>query len=246
MFSATIFTFLQFIAQRDDVNKYKYYICKWEISKNKNIIFIKNKILIFATLATILFIGNSCSKDDDGITPPSLPECNESGLPINIENNCIVYKTYDNNIIELKNSDVFAGAVIVSNTYSDTDGFGTILFDSEVEVIEDDAFKNCYNLISMVIPNSVKIIGGNAFYDCDELTSITIPNSVFSIGEYAFFDCGNLINIYAESATPPDASDNIIYWFFYNPTLYVPTGSKTAYEITYPWDQFSNIVEMDF
>lgn len=92
-------------------------------------------------MATILFIGNSCSKDDDGITPPSLPECNESGLPINIENNCIVYKTYDNNIIELENSDVFAGAVIESNTYSDTDGFGTILFDSEVEVIEDDALK---------------------------------------------------------------------------------------------------------
>ena len=48
--------------------------------------------------------------------------------------------------------------------------------------IEYSAFRYCYSLISITIPNSVTSIGHYAFASCLYLTSITIPNSVTSIG----------------------------------------------------------------
>ncbi|MBQ9084209.1 MAG: leucine-rich repeat domain-containing protein [Clostridia bacterium] len=59
----------------------------------------------------------------------------------------------------------------------------------------DYAFRNCYNLTSVTIPDSVTSIGSYAFYDCDSLTSVTIPDSVTSIGRYAFYYCDSLTSI---------------------------------------------------
>ena len=60
-----------------------------------------------------------------------------------------------------------------------------------------EAFVNCKELTSVIIPNSVTSIGQNAFRDCNGFTgSLTIPNSVTIIGSYAFKGCsgfkGNL------------------------------------------------------
>src|SRR5207248_5062301 len=57
------------------------------------------------------------------------------------------------------------------------------------------AFKNCFGLRNVTIPNSVTNIGGYAFNNLSfnfppqpglGLTSVTIPNSVTSIGNGAF------------------------------------------------------------
>ena len=61
--------------------------------------------------------------------------------------------------------------------------------------IEDMAFYECSNLISIVIPNSVTSIGRSAFYGCSGLTLITIPDGVENIGEYAFYGCSGLTTI---------------------------------------------------
>lgn len=60
--------------------------------------------------------------------------------------------------------------------------------DSELEVIDDEAFSNSYNLNSMVIPDKVKKIGDNAFYECLELNQLIISNNseLVSIGNFAF------------------------------------------------------------
>ena len=64
-----------------------------------------------------------------------------------------------------------------------------------VTSIGDFAFRGCYDLRSMTIPNSVTSIGKYAFYHCSGLTSITIGNSVTSIGELAFAGCSSLTSI---------------------------------------------------
>ena len=62
----------------------------------------------------------------------------------------------------------------------------------KVTSIGDYAFRECYDLTSVAIPNSVTSIGESAFWYCSGLTSITIPNSVTSIGQGAFYGCSGL------------------------------------------------------
>ena len=74
-----------------------------------------------------------------------------------------------------------------------------------VTSIGDGAFRGCWGLTSVTIPNSVTSIGGSAFYGCSGLTSVTIPNSVTSIrggafgGGAAFGSCSGLTSIKVES-----------------------------------------------
>ena len=58
------------------------------------------------------------------------------------------------------------------------------------------AFKYCFSLTSVTIPNSVTSIEDSAFAYCTSLTSITIGNSVTSIGYAAFNGCYKLVEVY--------------------------------------------------
>ena len=66
---------------------------------------------------------------------------------------------------------------------------------SGVTSISDSAFKKCYSLSSITIPDSVTSIGGYAFQYCYSLSSITIPDSVTSISDSAFEECYSLSSI---------------------------------------------------
>ncbi len=113
--------------------------------------------------------------------------------------------------------------------------------------IGNSAFKNCTDLTSVTIPNSVTTIGNSAFVNCTKLTSVSIPNSVTSIGKRAFSNCTNLKHIYSHNSIPPTADDNTFdSATFSDATLYIPTGSLSAYQEADVWKEFSNIVEMDF
>ena len=69
-----------------------------------------------------------------------------------------------------------------------------------VTSIGEKAFKDCYYLSSVTIPNTVKDIEDWAFWRCTSLKSVTIPNSVERILYGAFEDCSGL-----ESITIPES-----------------------------------------
>ncbi len=54
------------------------------------------------------------------------------------------------------------------------------------------AFKDCYNLNSVIISDGVTSIGEYAFSGCDSLIIVTIPGSVTQIDTYAFQGCDYL------------------------------------------------------
>lgn len=109
------------------------------------------------------------------------------------KNNEIWYTPVDNAIVEPYNRNAFGYANIVSNSYQD--GRYIITFDREITEIGYDAFWDCDNLLSVIIPESVTVIGSYAFQDCNNLLSVIIPESVTVIGSSAFSGCGCLTDV---------------------------------------------------
>jgi hypothetical protein len=65
-----------------------------------------------------------------------------------------------------------------------------------VTSINNSAFYNCENLISVTMPNSVNTaIGSGTFQNCKNLTTITLSNNIPSIGGSAFAGCTSLPGI---------------------------------------------------
>jgi len=124
----------------------------------------------------------------------------------------------------------------------------SVTIPNSVTSIGEGAFLNCLALTSITIPNSVTTIGNNAFASCDGLTSVTIPSSVTFIGAWAFSGCGNLTSVTVKSKTPITTSEEFAYSFPFsnraNATLYVPEGSKAAYQAAAYWNEFKEIVEI--
>ena len=61
--------------------------------------------------------------------------------------------------------------------------------------IFSEAFSNCTNLISVIIPDGVTKIGKSAFDGCTNLTSVNISDAVTSIGQRSFYKCEGLTSV---------------------------------------------------
>lgn len=142
------------------------------------------------TLLFAMFFGlTACSKDNDpdviDITP-SL-ELTEDGYFDGI----MYYQIISNSAKEVAISKVNKSATTVTipqkvkiegNTY-------------KCSTIGENAFKECENLTSVVIPNSITSIRKSAFDGCISLSSVSIPNSVSSIEDYAFRSCKSITSL---------------------------------------------------
>ena len=61
--------------------------------------------------------------------------------------------------------------------------------------IGDQAFRDCSELASVVIPNSVTKIGNEAFQSCKSLILAYLPDGLTSIGDWAFSGCSGLTSL---------------------------------------------------
>ena len=109
-----------------------------------------------------------------------------------------------------------------------------------VTSIEDYAFYGCTSLVSIDMP-SVTSIEDYAFYDCTSLTFVDIPASVTSIG-WSAFSSFDLTSVFCHWQEPLELESDPFSVHY--ATLYVPAGTKSAYETVYPWSEFENIVGM--
>ena len=71
----------------------------------------------------------------------------------------------------------------------------SVIIPNSVTYIGNAAFKECINLTFVTIPYSVTEIGPDAFSRCYSLTTIFIPSSVTKIGAFAFEFCSGLTSI---------------------------------------------------
>ena len=134
-------------------------------------------------------------------------------------------------------------AIIETETNSLILGCQNTIIPGTVTSIGDYAFSHCSGLKSVTIPNSVTSIGEEAFFECHGLTSVIIGSGVTSIGEDAFRECNRLIYVKVKNPRPAkygkgafSGKGDII--------LYVPVGSKAAYEAADYWNEFKEIIEV--
>lgn len=81
--------------------------------------------------------------------------------------------------------------------------------------IDDNAFRSCTQLQSVVVPASVTEIGKYAFYACYALTGLALPEGLKTIGDYAISACTNLPEIVLPSTLTTIKSRA----FYYNKKL---------------------------
>jgi len=102
----------------------------------------------------------------------------------------------------------------------------TFVIPNGVTKIEKNAFSQCTNLTSIIIPDSVTNIGEGAFYYTN-LINITLPNSVTFIGNNAFNCCENLSVINVNNANTVYSSENGILYNKAKTTLIKYPDKKT-------------------
>lgn len=81
---------------------------------------------------------------------------------------------------------------IGENAFSDCRNLKSIIIPEGVVYIGNAAFYNCPNLESVLLPESLTSIGTSAFNGCISLEELTIPKSVVKMEKNVFFGCLNL------------------------------------------------------
>lgn len=139
------------------------------------------KIVLASLLCVaVVFIGAlaACGGDNQA------PDGDSNPHPASTSD--LTFTLLDNGTYSVKaNNKDLAGSLTIPATYNG----------KNVTSIGSEAFRNCYGLTSVEIPDSVTEISGLAFDGCHALNSVNIPNSVTYIGSYAFESCYNLTSV---------------------------------------------------
>jgi len=92
---------------------------------------------------------------------------------------------------------LFKGRVIEIDNYAFRNNFQikSVVIPEGVVSIGDYAFENCKNLEIVVLPQSLKTIGRGTFMHCDNLKSIVLPSTVTSLSVEIFACCYSLESI---------------------------------------------------
>ncbi len=119
--------------------------------------------------------------------------------------NLIIPKEVSNNGIN------YTVTAIDNNAFSNCTELETVIIPDHVIIIGDEAFYNCNNLRSVKLGENVKKIGISAFLSCSQLQQINLPNSLTEILKHAFSNCHSLVEIVI-----PDNVTKIDAYTFYS------------------------------
>ncbi len=112
-----------------------------------------------------------------------------------------------------------------------------------VTAIADNAFKSKDGLLSVIIPEGVTSIGHNAFQSCGDLKDVVLPSTLTSIAPDAFTGYSTMVNVISYMQAPVRVTGENTFSNRDKATLYVPAGTKSAYEASNRWNEFQYIKE---
>ena len=153
--------------------------------------------------------------------------------------NCTSLQTVNYNAINCTNSyPVFLGCT----------AFTTLNIGNQVKTISDYAFNNCSSLQTVnynAINCTTMGIYNAVFSDCTAFTTLNIGNQVETIPNSAFYGCSSLTSITSLAIIPPILSGSTFYGVPKNIPVYVPCGTKPAYQAAAYWSSFTNLVDIN-
>jgi len=180
---------------------------------------VKRKILLSFILLLLSCLLTGCFSDlgyilQRSVEYYSLPKVNPKALvfayELNDKNEAVIIglhgrkhdSGYEGGKFDLKipsTVDKYKVTAVDDFAFYNCCNFLSVTIAEGVTSIGEHAFEACPSLRSVNFPDTLITIGGHAFVSCD-LKSIIIPNSVTSIGWYAFSNNPNL-----KSATIPES-----------------------------------------
>ena len=182
-----------------------------------------------ASLTSITFLGNAPSLGNNAFSNIS-PEAKiyieltatgfgetfgglpvDSGLPY-------TYEIVGNTVTITDCEETASGELVIPGTID-----GRL-----VTAIGKDAFRDCFDLTSITIPEGVISIGDSAFRACTHLKGFAIPGTVESIGDYAFLNCTSLTSFNVASSNRFFSSENGVLFNKEKSELIVCGGGKTG------------------
>ncbi len=184
---------------------------------------------------SVTYIGSSTFSYCSALTGITIPN-KITTIPNNLFYNCSELTTI--NLPDIVNS-------IESYAFSKCSKLTTIAIPDSVKSIESSVFENCSSLTEITIPDAVESIKKYAFSGCSKLDSVNIPEAIVSIGMRAFKNCAGLNAISVNNKIPDNVTLGSSVFQNVNKntcTLYVPSGTKEAYQAANQWKDFTNIV----
>jgi len=121
---------------------------------------------------------------------------------------------------------------------------GILSIPSSVNNIGSSVYQDCTGISGkLVLPNSLTIIRNCTFGWCSGLTELVIGSKVNAIESEAFTDCHGIKKVSIASVVPPTIAANSFGFDKSTCALYVPIGSRTAYNNDLYWGDFGQILE---
>lgn len=173
---------------------------------------------------TITTIGDQAFLNCDALTTITLPDSIE-----NIYSGAFQDCSYVTEV-NVPNKNIYFGSSCLSRMRN----LEEFIFPDATTTIEQQVFWECSNLKYVKLPTNISQLKSSTFYLCTSLPSIEIPANVTAIAYNCFTGCESLTEMTILATTPPTlASINAISTA--TTTIYVPAGSKTAYETADKW-----------
>ncbi|WP_455586695.1 leucine-rich repeat domain-containing protein [Bacteroides sp.] len=157
-------------------------------------------------------------------------------------------------------------STIGDGVFMDCMNLSNITLPEKIPTINKLAFAHCIKLKDIEIPSSVTTIGEAAFersgiinlqlpegiisikdgaFSGASICKVALPSTLTTISNIAFDNNSSLKSVYCKATTPPECIGQNFYIIPNEATLYVPVGTKKAYETANGWSNFHNIIESE-
>lgn len=210
-------------------------------------------VILPSNITSIKFDAfNHCMELDSLIVPESVTELGNSAFSgcsslkkIKLSNAITIFPyhvfDYCPSLTELTLPDSLT--TIKGYACSNCSSLTKLTFGKKLLTIGESAFSSCYRLKAINLPGALQSIDESAF-EGGAYESLSIPQSVRTIATYAFSSNKlKAVYVYTNKPLAIGSSDVFRNFDFSKCTLYVPKGSKSAYQADNSWSKFVNIVE---